>query len=440
MGHALSIVDDAGNTLVTLINDNRGIIRYKPETAEPGQATIVERPEFIFDGSTMSDIQTPIRATEKALLDALERKNSKTGTRIYLQLLPHGESDVYRAELFGGRVDLPDNIFDEAWAVTMAEPAIVWERAAEWEGPEAEIALTNGSGSGTGGRAIKNHDDAGGGDDNYVQFTSLAGSARAPLRLEITNTSSPEIYTKRVHIALGAKADVANLVHILEGESSTLGSQAPGGSDTTLYSGGFYRTNTWATDVETDVHSWALSTSLLNDTLGQPFKIFARFTSAPTNIQARVALRRGAFTLAKSPQRTLTADLIQEIGTLRLPPTKHASSYPLTLVLTGQKTGGGTLAVDFLAFMPGDGYRLLEPLADGIGQNATLVDDQILGELYTTNWSTAGLVDDYAGYGDLLVYPDKTQRLYFLVTTPSGALIGQPHAVRAYYRPRRRTI
>jgi hypothetical protein len=116
--------------------------------------------------------------------------------------------------------------------------------------------------------------------------------------------------------------------------------------------------------------------------------------------------------------------------------------YPLYLELYYELSGGGSVSLDFLALLPLDGYRKLEPRGYGLGYNARLVDDMIEGYVYTDGWATSGKTPHYLGFGDpIRLWPGRDQRLYFYADKNTGVPdIDQTWSVRAYYRPRVLTI
>lgn len=464
MAHGLRIV--YGSTTINLNSGRYVLMEYTPRAPESdalentsifsdgGEQPLaayrnveeVARIALLEDGSA-TNLQSDKRAIELALAQARRFQRVRIGDRVYVEYQPDGYSGYYRSEILDGRVELADEATGWQWLDKNIEIRVGWKRRFYWEGAEAQIPLTNGNGANnTSGLTVLNHDDAGAGDDNYVQIAAadVTGDIDAPLRLEITNNYNSATRASSLWITQNVLSDPANLAHILEAEAGTGGTTT---SDATC-SGGSRKDFSWSATTEQQLLSWDLSTALLNACGGNYFRLLGRFINMTySDMWLRWRIKFELTTIWEGPQFLLTANApLQDLGVLQLPPYLVGSGdvYPLTLVLYAQRQQSAThtLSLDFVQLSTLDGYRKLSPRGYGLGYQTRLVDDGISGYTYTDGSTPAGKAGYYIGYGKrIAVQPGKLQRLYFLHDTMVGsAAIDRTLSVKAFYRPRRLTI
>lgn len=409
---------------------------------EPAQVTVI--------GSTNDEAREQVRALEALFLQAEEYQRSKKGNRVWVEFQPGQSGDIYRSEILYGKVEPGSETLHLHWPEAAIECAVIWRRRFFWEGPEEELPLTNGGGSGSGGRTIYNHDDGGTGHDNWVEIDGddVGGVLPAPIRLEITNTYNFSTRSYDFFIGHNVFSSPGSLSHILEAEDAD--SKGTDYSDA-IYSNGARNAFTWSGDTQSNLWRWDLSPSLLNACAGHHFRLIAKFSTAPsssTKLQAALYFPSGVplTKIAESAEVALSSTAqTQEIGALQIPPwlpgeTDQAS---ISLLLKGRREGGGTLYLDFLQLTPMDSYRVLSPKGYGAAYLVRVVDDGIEKTLWTDGWAGGGKTGHYIGYGRTVhLWPGRDQLLYFLVTNNSTSLdeIDRTHSVRVYYRPRRVTL
>lgn len=446
MAHTLNLT--YGSTTIQLGNY---LLDYSPSSLSLEE--VLSNPEArLTENLEVGPLPTAtIQAIQAAFAQAWRRHKKRIGARVYLELTPQGGT-YQRSEITpGSLVKHNENVLGYEWIASAVTGFLTVTRRPWWARARAELALANGSvGSpATGGVVVYNHDDAGSGHDNWVDIdgATITGAIPGPVELRLTNTQNVSQRAYNLHIAHNVLSDPANLPHILEAENATTISSgtATASSDA---SGGYYVASSWGSSVESRLFEWTLSTALLNAAGGNRFRVLARFhNSVDDTLKARLKILYEVTTLWEGPQVLLNAGVgtfFQDLGVVRLPPALVGTGdiHPLYLDLYYEKDGGGTANLDFIALLPLDGYRKLEPQGYGLAYNARLVDDQLEGYVYTDGWATAGKTPHYLGLGDpFKLWPGEDQRLYFYADKISGGVqIAQTFSVRAYYRPRVLTI
>lgn len=447
-----------GTTTVTLTSDDALLLEYVPRTPgmdvrSVGLATqdgeeqigarwnnVTEQAQVLITGG-MAAARETLNKLNRLFEEAREFQWQRLGAQVWAEFRPAATEDWYRSELLSGKVEVDEEVLRSwYWNEGRIEAAVIWTRRYFWEGPEAELPLTNGNGSRvTGGLTVYNHDDAD--HDNYVEIAAedVTGDTPGPVKLQMQNTFDSTARAAQFFVAHNVLSNPGSFDHILEGESASGGTNV---TDTSC-SGGAYKSVSWTGDSEIELLRWDLSTAFLNAAAGNYFRILARFLTAPSaetwlcfKIKMELTtIWEGAWIEAGSSYS------LQDLDTLQLPPYLVGAGdlYPLKLSLLGKRVGGGSLYLDFLQMSPLDGWRKLLPKGYSLAYGALIVDDGISGYLYTYGWSPAGKTGHYSSRGQpLLLRPQTAQRLYFLHDTDSGsAPIERTLQVRAWYRPRR---
>ena len=418
---------------------------YFPETTNQDEH-VTETIEVRINGA-YSVVQAKLRNINRMLVYASENTIGPFG--VWLRFAINDTDDLWRSRVFGGQID-----YDAKMAYYLKRSqlkiGLILGRDGFWEGPEAQIPLTNGNGTNnTAGLNVYNCNDGSGTSpnkrNNYVEIAaaSVGGDLPAPVRLEMTNQYVSASNMNQVFIGLNVNSTPDLFNHMIEAESASYG-----GTDTTNsnYSGGKYRTFTWVPSYQELIATWLLDTTFLNRANKRFFKIIAGFTSAITEgirLQCKIKYPGGTglTTVLSSREIVTTTYRHQEIGELQIPPWLLSSGdlYPLDLNLYAKKTGGGSIAIDYLQITPVDGYRVLTSLGYGAADGVRLVDDGITDQLWTDGWTTPGKTGHYTPVGThLKLKPNKTQRIYFLVDGILGDIaIVRYMSVKAFYRPRR---
>jgi hypothetical protein len=418
-------------------------------------ATVEEDISLRIMGGSIEANSDNLSTLQDLLLQAERRRDNKTLNPVYLYYRQNGSADIWRSEILTGSAEWDDNALTlDNWVGNTQFANVEWQRENAWNGPEAQVALTNQNGTAnTSGLAVYNANDEAGTAPalrvNYVTINaaSVTGELDGLTRLELTNTfdDARELY----NVWIGQNyTDPLNADWIFEGEDATGGSVVAFGSSV---SGGSYVSEDLASGTETQLFSWDLTSAQLDAFAGRTYKLQVRFFSAsPTLVRFRVGLKwrntliwqTGLVSLANSVYRTL----IRDLATFKLPPwvAGLTEQDPLELVLRGYQTTGvdQTVRIDFIQLTPLDGWRHLAAVGYGYELDWRIVDDGITGALYADEGGTAR-VGNLAGYGrPIALRPGVDQRLYFLMHSNSLdiAEVERSMTVKVYYRPRRRAL
>jgi hypothetical protein len=353
-------------------------------------------------------------------------------------------STAYRSEIKRGDFNLEEGAIDVGWRTRKMVFQPAWMRNYYWEAVvESEIALqSKATARATGGVAITNHWDGGAGDGTWVQIlgSDVPGVIDAPLRLQITNNFNNASTPQAFYVAQNIDASPTTLTPVLEAESGTWIGTSSNVVDANA-SNGAARSVTWSSSSEIQLCSWTLSTALLDQLGGAAVRLFAKFSTVAENTWLRLKVKyQGITILDETAEVLLNTNLLQDLGTLRLPPwgADAGTAEDLQLILYGRKTGGSFFTLDFLHLMPLDGYVEYRAQGYGLPYTWTLVDDGIDGMLTVNNGSTNAGFWVKRPHDGLLIRPNTTQRLYILQGGVSA--IARPLTVRAWYRERRLTL
>jgi len=440
---------------ITTINFQAGgyvlLDGFHPDTAREGDAAITDRFDawaLVPGGGTLHDMIEPIH---RALAHAALHKTDADG--IYLNYAIVAGESTWRTRVTGGVV-LYDSRLANRWIRGRIKLAIVLTHAPWWEGAEAQIPLTNANGTNnTSGLTVYNHWDGDAGHENYVSINAadVDGDLPGATRLQLLNNFA----TDRLYdIWIGQNwTTPSTFGPTLEGESATGGSL---GNDASC-SGGQYRYRDLLSGADSALFTWTLSTNFLNDCRGRGFKILCRFydgnvqfLSNLPNIRWWLKLVYTATTIWESAQVSADPDrtiLIRDLFTMRLPPWLPGQTglNAIDMTLMARQDTGLTLSagIDFLHAIPVEGWRYITHAGYGTQQNRRVMDDGIEGALYTDDGSGTGKLGILVGYGQpIMVYPNKLQRLYFLMHShlANTAEIARTVSAKLYYRPRRRNL
>ena len=426
---------------------------FFPETPDEGAESVSDQFTILIKGSSADDLRAKIGAITLMLEHSRRHADDSLAAWLYFSVDdpydPGGTIPEWQSKIIDGLVMYDKNL-DRNWRQNKALLTVVIEHKPYWDSSiEYPVPLTNGNGSRvTSGLQIFNHDDGGTSPahDNWVQVDAadISGDMPGRTRLEVVNTYSERLYT----LWVGHNwTDPDNFSHILEGESSSLGTQISNAG----CSNGYYMQKSLITGNEQDLYKWTLSAAYLNACKGGYFKILARWYGSPrTDVKYRLKLEFAVTHIWQTGQTTLDTSRalqIRDMFTLRIPPwlLGQTNLASLDLILSGEQNTGSSfnLNLDFLQVTPLDGWRLLECSGYGVLQNSRMVDDGLNDVCYIDT----GAGSDKAGYlvpygSPIELYPAKKQKLYFLMHSVYGnqAEILRTASIKLFYRPRRRTI
>lgn len=435
-----------GATTVSFATSGNLISEYVPKTTAGKKGTIDDVCQVALTGD-LATRRTTWTTINRLFDQARRRAMTGMGGQVFVEF--DAGDGFWRSEVVDGEMVPEKNTLDMGFAGTAMEAKLRFSRQPYWEGPEAELPLSNANGSGTGGRVVWNHND-GGTHQNYVEIAagSVVGDLPAAMRLELVSLATDGLnYQTEYFVYHNVDSNPVILDHILEAESASGGSTVADANS----SNGQYKSYSWAVQAETKLAEWALSTALLSACAGGQFALLARLSeglASSYGLYVRFKLVTGdIYRTIWQGNLALAAKSLVVVDTVRLPPylLNQANLKPIRLELYGlrQVAGTHTLELDFVQLSPvsGDGgWRRAISVERGIYQNERFVDDGINGEVYRVD--TGGLkIGEFSSYGNgAKLIPNRTQRLYFLSQQDTNMRIAQTHSVRAYYRPRRQVI
>jgi len=421
---------------------------FFPETPDEGVESISDQFDILIRGSSGSDLRSKINAIRLAFEHAKLHKDDAQAAWLYFDVDSSG--DAWMSKIVKGLI-MYDRNLDRNWRQNKIIVTVIIEHKPYWDAKnEVQVPLTNGNGTDIlTGLTVYNHNDSdvGPAHDNWIDIAAadVSGDKPGRMRLEVLNSYA----TNRLNtLWIGHNiTDPDNLVHIIEGESSTTGTQLGDSGCSNAY----YRQYALPSGSEYSMFTWTLADTFLNACKGQYYKIMVRFFSTvPTNVKFRIKLIYEATTIWQSGQVSLDATrayLIRDLFTLRLPPWLLGLTdlNALTMVMTGQQSSGSSVNVniDFLQVTPLDTWRMLECTGYGVSQNERLIDDGLNEVAYIDNGSGDNKLGIIVGYGNpIALYPGKKQRLYFLMHSniANAAEILRTISVKIYYHPRRETL
>ena len=418
---------------------------YYPETTNL-DAHVTESIDVRING-TFATIQAKLRDLNRMLVYASENKIGPLG--VWLEFAYNDADALWRSRVYGGLIDY-DGKMSYYLKRSQLKIGLIIERDGYWEGPEAQIPLTNGNGTdNTAGLNVFNCNDGTGTSpnkkNNYVEIgaASVSGDLPAPVRLEMTNNynSSGRLYD--LWLSHNYYSYPAIFQNILEAENADYGGTP---YVATVLSGGKGSTFTWAGDTQVNIARWVLNKDYLNRANKRWFKIIALFDGSVIpgmRLQCKITFPSGTpLTVVSTSQEIVaTGRNIQEIGEMQIPPWLLSSGdlSAVDLSLYAKKTGGGSFSLDFLQITPVDAFRILRPRGYGAAYTIRVVDDGIGDQIWTDGWGDGGKTGHYTSIGNRVeLMPGKLQRIYFLmVSDTGGTTINRTIKVKAFYRPRR---
>jgi hypothetical protein len=389
-------------------------------------------------GDDSSDLTEKIRDIELAVKFASEHKSGPDG--VWVLFAPENGEDTWQSRILSGTV-LHDSRLSIRWKQQKARIQVVIERKPYWETVEPLTLIVDNSAGDAGLTAnIVNHEDAGAGDDFYVEIDDdqVIGVLPTPAIIEYKNTTN----------------DVRTLENLLVGHfaasephtpptASGLILEGTGASDAGC-SSGTYKALTWSDENESQAASWSLATI---DFRQRYYKFVARFQStfAYTDLWLKIKLLSGSDILAETRWALMSASKsLQVIGTIQIPPFRHGNYInigSLTVGLYEKRAGGaGTANLDYLAMMPQDSWRKFGAIS-GLAYNETLIDNPVEETLVTAagaNFKVTHMLDEG---NPVMLQPGVKNVLYFLHDCDDGsAAIARTATVAVKCHPRRLSV
>jgi hypothetical protein len=447
----LSVTD--GTTTVTLLSGatpTRNILKYAPKTPASATAANVTESAVLYLTDLSNERDGVVRGLNRLFDQAQRYRETRIGPRVFVQIVPHTGEDTYRSEVYDGRAEWDEDILrPHMLPSSRGEVLITWTRAAWWESPETELALTNGNGTNiTNGIAVDNQDTA---TTGYVKIDAVLGDMPTPARIEYKNTVAATIDDLYIghHLYEGATSPLIS--HLWQGEgltgdAATVTGTGDGNASANNY--GAITTATYGSEIRaaavtitnSDQQQWA----------GGWFRAFLRLRSlASSGTKARLKIQKSGVTndyIWQGPLVTLsTTEYLQEVALVQLPPDDMLYSLAhtqLVLALYLVIPSAAQVDLDYIAFMPLRHWRAFDETALGLEQNDVLYDDGIEDRVYVYDSSATAYRGHSYGRGEpIMLYPGKTQQLIFISRrSDSTSRPTDTATVKVFCRHRRSTL
>ena len=405
---------------------------------ESGEATVNDSFNLLVRGSDSDDLTEKIRAIELALKYASEHKSGPDG--VWVMFAPQDGEDTWQSRIVNGTI-FHDSRLSVRWKQQRSRVQVVIERNPYWETIEPVTLLVDNSAGEAGLTAdIVNHEDAGAGDDFYIEIDDdqVEGVLPTPAIIEFKNTVDSARTVENLYVAHFAASEPHN-----PPTASGLILEGTGESDAGC-SSGTYKALSWSDENESQTASWSLATADLRQ---RYYKFVARFkdTFAYTDLWLKIKLLSGSDILAETRWALMSASKsLQVIGSIQIPPFRHGNYIDignLTVGLYEKRAGGsGTANLDFLAMMPQDSWRKFGAIS-GLAYNETLMDNPVEETLVTAsgaNYKVTHMLDEG---NPVMLQPGVKNVLYFLHDCDDGsAAIARTATVAVKCHPRRLSV
>lgn len=400
---------------------------------------------------------TTINAIERLFRQAERVQMGSPEPAIYAELTLNGGS-AYRSEILTARLELRTGALTYGTTNAQIPLTLIWTRQYYWEAATAvslELASDTTATATTNGTVIENHTDTGDGNWVFLDNADIpTGVLPSPASLIINSTSGSARAFRNVYIGqyveMGTGHDVESFDHVLEAEDN----EVAGTSDTADAgcSGGNYSALTWATSSAhtTTRWRWTIAAAQMGYARGKYFRVLARFFDTAHNSDSFVRLTVTPAVISPAaawttPEVQLQGNYLENLGVIRLPPGDGGLAAAQTVTdhyldLTIRDGTGGSFNLDCIQLTPLDGWRQLRLLGGAFDNDDSIQDDGVTGEVYVLT-AAGARVPMVAAYGEpIYVWPNRDQKLYFLVEESDGMVIARTFEIYASYRPRRLTL
>lgn len=455
--YILAVTDQTSGT-VTLTTNPFQVKEWQVRTGADEDATVTEAVEIrLTDGAVAANLEES-RTLQKLLQQAKDAQRNRAIDKVYVTWQQASGGTIYRSEIMDGRLEWEAEALQyPQWYGDTQFARVHWERGNWWEGPEAQLGLSNPHGTvTTAAGTVYNHNN--GGTCNYLDIagTAVLGDIPGATRLEMTNSyysAVSGLYGTVVygldHVWIGQNVFTpSSFDHIIEGEAADYGGTvvalANGSGGSAIQTGAVQAT-------ETLIFSWALPTAVADAANGRLHRLTFKSDSMESANIFRFRLKL-VFGTAAAGVALWQSDLVspdssfvlstRNLFTLKLPPWPPGLSGAtgLYLQLWGLATIAepGLLNIDFIQLTPADGYRELKTASYDVPYEYRIIDDGIGEYLYVDDGAGADKAGIMTGYGaPIRVWPARDQRLYFLMNPEE---IDRTLSVKVFYRPRRRSL
>jgi len=428
---------------------------YFPNTASKGDRDITETATVNLTGTPVA-ILAITNGIERFFDQARSRAALGVGTRIYVEYKPVSSQSYYRSEILDGKILWSDDSAKRRLETTTGTATVqigvmwqrrVWADGTSWEdSTELEIGLVSKATTieTVNGVTIHDHNDSTHGNWVEIDNLEIIGTGAAPVRISMQNTSGSDQDYANIYIATNAHSNPQNFAHVIEGEATTSGGST--NSDTGSSNGSYQSATISGSGTG---FAFDLSTTQVRAGAGRDFQLIARLVSIPTApiyvtpmIKDAAGLIPLASGLEVSVNSTDTPWQLVRLGALPIPPgaVDADSLSGAVLYLALRCDTSDAFAIDFIQLTPTESLRHLYQRGYSVASNEYIEDDGISNMAHITSSGVKYPIVIQKG-SPVKVWPQTTQRIYFLFDTSSGSVpITASMKVKMYYRPRRHSV
>lgn len=412
--------------------------------------------------STASLVDQAVWDISKILADIIALRGT-AGEPIYLRFQSQGGYGVYDSELLSARVIQSDDRATENYERASKSGTtdsffrnitIVFERFPWWQDiADTEISLSNGHGSGVGGIEVRNSNDAG--NDNYAQIagTSIAGTERTPLKIQVVRDVADSNRLRKVHISRNGRFGPLTTLSVFEIEDATAhyGSYS-NVADTKYSAGNATRWNPMSTTYDFTMLYSSWGGTFLKQLRGRWFHILLTTDGLSANDVARVrfVLILGFDEITTTEWYDIDKDGVHDIGAIKIPPSYLGDIDHMSLVweLHGYDPNNSStdIIIDSVHIMPSepeDGYMIGEAWGPYLYNASGYMFDGLRKITYGQLGPSMFNMDYITKMGKYIeAVPGEDCRLLFVWDTytsgggPIFASADETYTVRAWFRSR----
>lgn len=423
---------------------------FRPETPDPTSVTVTNQCNLQVRAVNGHTITGTIRDLNQ--LFQWGQDNPKHDQGVFLYYAPDGMETAWRTRIINGRVLVPDTI-NRDYRLGKATITVIFEHLPFWEGAITNVTLTNLNGTGSTGITVRNCNDGTSTDgtgnpgtfrDNHVSISGdgIEGDLPSPAIISLTNTGSLGTLAN-IYLDKFIEKNISAM--IWEHKISVSYAYASTVTDTSRCAG-YFTQYTVLDSLETELGQFELSKNFVKgakDSFYRVLLVACTPTPADLRLQASLYFKNSTAPLSVGAVVIAGGLGIIDLGEIFIPRwvKDENGDYPLVLKITGQRTGGFTLQLDFLQFFRTDGFRKLVPVGNALGDGVELIDDGNLEMISMLGVSDGG-TGHYLGIGKPInLTPGEDQVLLFLNETINYATSpNQSLSVEISYRPRKEVL
>lgn len=378
-----------------------------------------------------------------------------TGSIPYINATPDGVVGSARSRIYSGSAIWIGTAPLKHIGAGFAQLMVSFERDNFWEGAITALQMTNMHGTDQTTLQVDNITDRTTELTHQhsvlITGTDINSEISTPAIISLVNTYVSVDRNSQVYIAQNVESDPMDLFQILEAETSEIGNLSFSSVADAARSGGFYGSWSWSGNTSSAgslMARYTLDSAWLTQFRGNNVRVLMGTVTQPTNSYVKIKILFEVTTIYESGWIPIdTAYELQEMASFQLPPFLYEdptlAPYPLYFDIYVRDDDGTSksFGIDFFAIQPIDGWRILFPIGYGQGQNVELIDDPVANQIYTTGWTTPGIVGNYVSFGKpIMLIPGRDQAISFLWESSAGHQPYRTMNVEISYRPRRRLL